>query len=195
MKLQIYLRGLIAVVLAIIAGGGGVNSAFAQNNDVPDRPVVTVEVLSATSIRLTWPMPDAGSSPITHYTILRAAGDSPGFSDYIALPNLPATATEFTDTGLMPNTIYRYILRAHSDTGAGLQITTEPVTTETPPEDPADEMPTEMPTEEMTDGDDADNTAATEAILPGILRQQHRGIHNSIFNRILQRQREDGKWK
>ena len=180
---------------AIFAGGGGVNSAIAQNV-IPDRPgAVMVEVLSVTSIRLTWTTPDAGSSPITHYVINRAAGANPAFSDFVELPNLAATDTTFTDINLTPNTVYRYILQAVSDAGVGLQVDTNPVTTETPPEDPADEMPTEMPTEEMTDGDDADNTAATEAILPGILRQQHRGIHNSIFNRILQRQREDGKWK
>ena len=62
-----------------------------------------------------------------------------------------------------------------------------------PPDDSGDEMPEvpEMPTEETS----ADNTAADNAVLPQILRQQHRGLQNGIFRRILQRQREDGRWK
>ena len=80
------------------------------------------------------------------------------------------TGTSYTDMNLDPGTQYSYQVAATNSVGTG---TPSPAATVTP----------------------SSGEQVNDAVLPEVLRGTTRGIHNSIFNRILQRQREDGKWK
>lgn len=79
--------------------------------------------LTDTSVSLAW----SAATGATGYEVLRAAGTTGGSFD----PVTTVAGTSFTDTGLEPETSYRYQVRARNSAGASpvsatLAVTTEP---------------------------------------------------------------------
>ncbi|HXJ61006.1 MAG TPA: fibronectin type III domain-containing protein, partial [Verrucomicrobiae bacterium] len=93
----------------------------------PDVPADLATVaLSSSSIRVTW----ADVEYETGYLLERRLGSS---GSWAALPALSADTTDFSDTGLWPNTTYAYRLRATNGVGSSAYSSTSSATTEAEP--------------------------------------------------------------
>ena len=85
----------------------------------PEAPVLTAVATGATTIQLTWTVPESNGSTITDYTL--QVWDSSG-DDWNTTDELGATATtvtQFVDTGLEAGTKYYYRVQAMAGTVEG----------------------------------------------------------------------------
>ena len=77
----------------------------------PDAPMLTAVATGATSIKLTWTVPDSNGATITGYELVKWDASN---SDWVGtnLPDTGDTVTEYVDTGLEAGTKYYYRIRA-----------------------------------------------------------------------------------
>ena len=104
---------------------------------LPEPPTgATVTALSGTSVGVTWV--DASTNE-TFFEVRRRAHDGDGvWSAFEIVATPAATATEFTDTGVVPGFTYQYRLRACIPEGCSAFVTTDRVTPLLSPAAPSD---------------------------------------------------------
>ena len=111
-------------VRAVNSSGAGAWSAIVQASaeiDNPDAPTLTATAIDATSIRLSWNVPEDNGTTITGYELQRWVptenGDGGDWADANLLGADPYTITQFIDRddddmGLDPGTKFYYRVRA-----------------------------------------------------------------------------------
>jgi hypothetical protein len=120
------------------AYGNGQDTAYSPKRyaitHLPVPAITTVTALSATQIKVQF---TDNSQNETHFQVYRSTASTGPFSP-VGSPILSGQPTEFTDSGLTPNTPYYYYVRARnavidsSPSNAG-NATTQPATPATPP--------------------------------------------------------------
>ena len=82
----------------------------------PDAPVLTAVATGATSIQLSWTVPDGNGATITGYELVKGNADNSAW-DTTNLLGTGDTVTRYEDTGLTAGTQYFYRIRALPQTG------------------------------------------------------------------------------
>jgi subtilisin family serine protease len=102
-------------------------SATAIAQTAPAAPVVTATA-GNTIVHLTWPLPNDGGSPLTHFVVAR--GTSSGTET--TLTTLGAGATSFDDSPLTNGTTYYYKVTAQNSVGstASSEVSATPLTSQ-----------------------------------------------------------------
>ena len=105
------------VVSALNSCGESTNSSqvsvIPAGSSAPAAPTnLVASALSATDIRLTW---TSNSSNEQGFKIERCTGTT--CTNFVQISNAPAGVTSYTNTGLTPNTSYRYRVRAYNSLG------------------------------------------------------------------------------
>ena len=85
----------------------------------PEAPVLTAVATGATSIQLTWTVPESNGSTITDYNLVMWDSSSNAWETTDQLGTDATTVTQFVDTGLEPGTKYYYRVQAMAGTTEG----------------------------------------------------------------------------
>ncbi len=104
--------------LGTVARQSGGKGLFAANDVIepklPGAPLVTATLNAlGTAVRLSWPAPDNGGSPITSYRVFR--GTTPNNIAFLATVTTPG----YTDNSIMAGTTYYYRVTAVNAVGEG----------------------------------------------------------------------------
>jgi hypothetical protein len=112
---------------------------------VPAAPSNLSATAAGTQIDLRW---TDNASDEAGFKVERCAGDA--CFDYLEIAEIGADATTYSDTGLIPNTTYRYRVRAFSDAGSSLYSNEAEATTPPPPPPPIPIAPTNLTITEVS---------------------------------------------
>jgi PKD repeat protein len=104
-----------------IARQTGGKRMFAANDPsepaIPGAPLVSGSANSTnTEVKLSWPTPDDGGSPLTAFKVSRGPSATGPFTQ---IATLPASKNSYTDTGYDPTLQNFYIVTAENATGTG----------------------------------------------------------------------------
>ena len=106
---------IILALLMLLSACGGGGAATTENSPPPDSQApsvpqgLTVTATNAGQVNLSWTAStDSGGSGLAGYRIYRNGSTS-------ALVSLPASATSYSDTSVLPSTQYSYALQAYDE--------------------------------------------------------------------------------